>query len=316
LLSQDKKVSTFKVGKRNISANATQVITFDAAATGGTFKISYGSTAVCTAAIEYNTAVATIESALEGLTGITSVTVTRNGSVNPTEKLGFTVVFDGADAETDFDELTVHVSALTSVTAATVTTTVYGSETEDWDKALSALQITDNDWYCLLPGTYDSTAILSLADVIETNTKIMIACTNASAVYTTTSSFSMTLAANGYDRTALLAMTDSKTDWDNCCWAGRCLPETAGSVNWANMNLKSTTGNGFTAAQIARLVSAKTNWIETSGGYTVVPGTTAGQPGNVGGIMVSGEFIDVIRGGDQLVARIHEKMWEVIVQNK
>jgi len=311
MLAQDNTPATIKVGRRLSDANCKQSVTFNADATGGTFKISYGSTADCTAAIEYNTAVATIESALEGLSSITSVTVALNsGSTNPTNKEGFNVEFDGADASTDFSLLTIHVSALTTATSATVTKTQHGSSAEDWDTAYTNIKASNTDWYCVLPSTQDETAIKSLAALVELDQKIMGVQVTAS--YTDTAAWTFDLEALSYRRTFVV---NNKTDGDykQAALAGRCLPEDL-YINWAYRPLRSVTGDTYTSTEIGNIVASKVNRVEELFATVCVPGASSASSGT-GGIMVSGDKIDIIRKADQLSIKIQEQLVYTLQQN-
>lgn len=96
-------------------------IIFDAAATAGTFTITYdGET---TAAIAYNASAADIKSALEALTGITTVTVTQVVASKE-----WAIRFDTA-AEGWDDTQTVDISGLTTTTAVDVIKSFYNCKT-------------------------------------------------------------------------------------------------------------------------------------------------------------------------------------------
>lgn len=94
--------------------NEQQTISFSATPDAGAFTLVYDGEA--TASIAYTDNAAAVESALEALSGITSVTVTGSFAA------GFVVEWDGADAETAFDLLTVGTSTLTNGGSAVTTT--------------------------------------------------------------------------------------------------------------------------------------------------------------------------------------------------
>jgi hypothetical protein len=81
-----------KLGKKSPNANCTQVVTFDADASAGTYTIKVGDLDA-TAAIAYDGNVAAVKAALEAVSGIAEVTVSLNtGATVPTHKEGFGIV--------------------------------------------------------------------------------------------------------------------------------------------------------------------------------------------------------------------------------
>ena len=93
--------------------NEVQTIRINGSPTGGTFTVSFqGQT---TASIAHNADAATLEAALEALSNIDDVTVTKSGST-------YTVTFIGSLSATDVGEMTSDASALTGAAVTTVTT--------------------------------------------------------------------------------------------------------------------------------------------------------------------------------------------------
>jgi hypothetical protein len=101
----------------NASATSATEIILDAAATAGTFTITYGSET--TAAIAYNASAADIKSALEALTGITTVTVTQVVASKE-----WWVRFDTATEGFEWTQ-SVDISGLTTTTAVDVIKSFY-----------------------------------------------------------------------------------------------------------------------------------------------------------------------------------------------
>lgn len=121
------------------NVNCKQSFTFNANATGGTFRIVMGTER--TAVIAYNATVATVKAELEALIQIRQVTVTLNtGATTITKTQGFTVEFTGVDQYKDFTLMTAENSLLTTANI-TVTKTQIGSA----DKAYTVFtSIIDN----------------------------------------------------------------------------------------------------------------------------------------------------------------------------
>lgn len=82
--------------------DAQQTVTFEDVPDAGTFTLTYSGQT--TANIAYNAAASAIESALEALSNITSVTVAGNFTT------GFTVTFDGTDGNQDHAKMTASSS--------------------------------------------------------------------------------------------------------------------------------------------------------------------------------------------------------------
>lgn len=293
---------TSKIGRKLTDVNAKQLLTFDAAATAGTFTVSLG--AETSAAIAYDAAAAAIETAIEGITGITSVTVVGDMPV-----LTLTVEFDGADAATAFALLTADVASLTSVTTGTFTHIQHGSAVETWTEAINAVIAADDAWYMLNAETRTKSEIKELAAIIETQTepaKTYIAASNDADVLTNVSTdVASELQALSYDRTAYL-WSDDEANYPECAWAGRLLPENPGSVTWKFKTLAGITADTFTTAQLTQLRAKNANFFETVGGNSIITSEA---------VMVGGEFIDIIRGIDWLVARIGEDVLTVFINS-
>lgn len=97
--------------------NEIQAISFNSAPTGGTFTITYAGQT--TGALAFNADAATVETAIEALSNVTSVTVTKSTAAGiPTWR----VEFDGADAALDLPSMTTTTSSLTGGSVPVVTT--------------------------------------------------------------------------------------------------------------------------------------------------------------------------------------------------
>lgn len=80
--------------------NQVSAITVTGGPTGGTFTVTVGGQT--TAGQAYNVSAATLESALEGLSTVASVTVARSGAGSAGDPYVWSVTFDGTDAATAF----------------------------------------------------------------------------------------------------------------------------------------------------------------------------------------------------------------------
>jgi len=301
LMKQALSPKTFKIGRKFGDVNELQSFTIDALATGGTFTMTYGEET--TAGIAYDALVATIETAIEGLTGITSVTVVGTWDAAKT----MTVEFDGADANTAFDQITLDGSSLTGVASYTSSTTDNGSATETWAVGLAAIIAADNDWYCLLATTRIDADIEALADAIEVLTKAYIWCSDAAdLLLSPATDIGSILKAKSYDRSIGLYSADEAV-FPECAWAGGQLPEDPGSITWKFKTLVGVTPDDLSANDLTNLQSKNVNYFETVADRNVVTSEA---------IVASGEYIDIIRGIDWLIARIGEDVFLLLVNEK
>lgn len=110
--------------------NETQTIRLAGVPTGGTFTLSFeGQT---TAGLAWNISAANMETALEGLSSVDAVAVTRSGSGTVADPYIWTVEFQGAHAGVNVPAITGDGSSLTGITGAQYlehATTTQGSST-------------------------------------------------------------------------------------------------------------------------------------------------------------------------------------------
>ena len=301
LMKQALSPPTFKIGKKNDDVNELQTFTIDALATGGTFIMTFDGND--TAPIAFDALTSAIETAIELLAGITSVTVVGTFDAAKT----MTVEFDGADANTAFDQITLDGSSLTGVTTTTSATTDNGSATETWAAALTAVIAADNDWYCLLATTRTDADIEALADAIEVVTKIYIWASDAAdLLLDPATDIGSILQAKSYDRSIGLYSADEAV-FPECAWAGGQLPQDPGSITWKFKTLVGVTPDVLTADNLVKLVAKGVNFFETVAGANVITSEA---------IVASGEFIDIIRGIDWLVARMGEDVFTLLINEK
>lgn len=163
LMSQDRSPTQFKVGRKLGNFNAIQQINFTGIASAGTFALTLG--AETTGAIAWDATLSTIETAIEALTAVTSVSA--SGSIASGTLViefltpGFQVV----------STMTVDVSSLTDVTAGSVSIIQVGSAEETWTVGLAALRNVgaggDDDWYGLGILSRTKQDIIDIATAIE-----------------------------------------------------------------------------------------------------------------------------------------------------
>lgn len=166
---------------------------------------------------------------------------------------------------------------------------------------LAAILLENTTWYAIV-NAYNSLAMVTAIAVwAEANGKLFLASTQDSAVITTaksgTDDVGEALQAAAYARTALM-YHPATGSFIGAAWAGRLLPLDPGSETWAYKALAGVAQYTLTPTQRANALAKNVNIYET----------VAGLPMTNTGIVSAGEYIDVIRFRDWLVARIQERV--------
>ncbi len=299
LYGQEISPKYFYVGRKAADVNAKWTYVFDAVATSGTYTITVG-TAV-SSAIAFDAAAGAIETAIEAISGVTSVTVTENVASK-----SYTVEFDGADAATAFDTFSVDVSGLSGggVSSVTVTADQYGSATETWTAGLAAVRAVQDNWYDLqttLKTAGDQSDIEALAAVMATLNKMFSILTTDSACLTTsTSCITAVIKANSYEN--CFCIYKGNSDYAQSALSGRCLPRVPGSITWEGRKLQSVTADTLSDTAVTNLEAQNCSYIVEIGGQVVAKG---GQKSG------SGEQRDIIRTKHYLIAKIQENVFNM-----
>ena len=305
LMSQELSSSTFKVGRKLADVNSKASLAFTGTPSAGTWTLAVGiadATPIVTGNITYaaDDDTALIKAAIEALAGITEVTVTGLYST------GYTVEFTGVDAAADFRVTAIDVSSLTGVTAATVTMDQYGSAVETWDTGLNAIIASDDDWYALVATTRTKADILLLAAIIETKTKIYGACTAEADVKNGVAANTLlSLVALTYDRTFYLYSADA-ANFPEAAWLGGQLPKDPGSITWKFKTLTGNLPDILTATEFGNIVDSYGNTYQTVGGVNMISSEAT---------VVSGEYIDIMRGTDWLQVNMQADLFSLLVNS-
>ena len=187
--------------------------------------------------------------------------------------------------------------------------TVGDETTKTMFDILSELVGVDDDFYAILSITFLEVNVLSIAEWTEANSRIFATRTNDADMLTApdTTSISYQLQQLGYDRTFVQYSANATTEYLDAAILGRQLPEDAGSVDWDLIKLSSVTPDDL------KLSSKVTAIKSTNGNYFK---TTAGANYYQEGKVASGEWIDIIRGTDWLVARMQERIFTTKANSK
>jgi len=316
-----RKLPAVKVGRKYVDANSKVTITFDQDATAGTFTIDVSKAdgaAVTSGTIAWDeTVAATIETTIEAMSNVSSITVTINGT-NAGDAEGITIEWDGADANILFEVTDVDVSSLTTVTTATVTQDVYGSATETYTAAFNAIVAADSSFWGFAPTSVTEADIDLLAASAETaNSKMLWGLTRDSDVKDAVSNdVASELKALGYKKT-LLVYNEDTDSYATCAWAGATLPDFLGAVNPCYYPMTGVTADTLTDTEITNMIGKFVNRVETIGGSVVVPGVAPGATdGAQGGYNVSGQFIDQIFAKDYLEVKVSEAIYTALIAEK
>lgn len=205
-------------------------------------------------------------------------------------------------AKIDDDNITYTAAGALAATPAAGSGSLVLSET--WSNAIQKNFDYNSNWYALAITSNIEADILSAASKIETLDRLFIARSsdvdNLDAAET--GSVLHQLNAFNYDRTAFTYNGDTTTTFIDAAWEGRFLPTIPGSENWAHKTLIGIVADDLSSSQSLAVLNKKGNTYEVFAGKSITRW----------GTVVSGEYIDVIRGADCLKARIQEAVFSVL----
>lgn len=290
--AQNPAVPQFVVGRKLTAPAFTKDITIQSAVQGQHVQLKVVQPATGTVTpIDYvigasatTTTVATaVELLIEAITGVAS---TSSGAV-------ITVTPDVAGRP-------VHVYDLVNATVKDTTVDA------GYDDELAALQLEDDDWYFTTIDSQSQANIELVAAWAESSErpKMFFAETSNTEGSSLASATAIgnALKAAGWTRTATSFAWDSD-DHVAGAYTGMGAPESPGSITWNNQVLTGVTAKPLTTSQINALKAANMNYFITVRGANIMRG----------GIVASGEHIDVIHGLDALKADIQESILSVLI---
>lgn len=289
LLSQSPRPERFVVGRLPAAHTHTQEVTITSAVegevvelsvvsptTGDVTEISYTIPAAAT-----TTTVATaVELLVEAVAGVTAASAAAVITITP-----------------DTNGNIVYVYGLQNATIKDITADAA------YDTALSALDLATpsaDSWYTVHIDVASKANLDDVAAWAETRVKLFIGQTINSEEAAGTGALLTNLRDLGYDRTAMVYHPNLH-QYPAVAWAGRTLPEDAGSITWAMKELIGVTPTQLTPTQESNLETASANFYVEVGGLNMVDGK------NGGGIAVGGEYLDIMHGTDWFTARLQEE---------
>ena len=187
---------------------------------------------------------------------------------------------------------------ITTNLAFTTTTANQGMASD-----IAKAEETDNDWYFWIITTTLELDILEAAKAIETRLKTFAFETNdANVRNNVANNVAAKLKAKNFDRTFGIFLKTA-ADEPEAAWVGGQSPKDPGSITWKFKTLIGVTVDTLTGTDKTNLEINNVNH------YTEIGGVSITQQGTV----VSGEFIDIIRGTDFIQARIEENVYGTLV---
>ena len=168
-------------------------------------------------------------------------------------------------------------------------------------EALTAIKIVNDDWYFLLYaiGRYDIAGVTILAASIETQLKLFFNLTiDPRMITTSTDDIGSILNALSYDR-SIVVYTGSDDNHIEAGWVGQNAPKDPGSITWKFKSLSGVTADTFTPTEKTNVKGKEVNLYNEIGGIDIMEE----------GVVISGEFIDIMRGADWIQVRMEEKVF-------
>jgi len=172
--------------------------------------------------------------------------------------------------------------------------------------ALAAIQQADPDWYALVITQRDATNVTDTAAWIEAEIKIFLSSSNDAEILNpiSTTDIAYTLNAAAYERSGILFSNDY-LKYPEAAWFGKQLPTDAGSSTWMFKTLAGITFDSLTDTQSQAARAKEANTYEKIGGVNITRE----------GTMANGEYIDIVRGVDQLQATMTENIFSLLVNS-
>lgn len=172
----------------------------------------------------------------------------------------------------------------------------------NYDTALAAIILEDDDFYGIAIEHNSSANIQDLSDDVEALKKIF--CAHYQGTEADFVTLMTTLKATGRDRT-FVQFTQGRNmpEYPALAIMARMLTTNPGSATWKFKNLKSVTYDVITTTNQGLIKAQNGNIYVVDGGVAIVQE----------GVAVSGEFMDTTRFLDWLEARIKERVFSLFV---
>lgn len=191
------------------------------------------------------------------------------------------------------------------------------SKTETATDAIANISLEDDDWYFFTSDDHTEAWVLAAAAAIEASNKLYFYSSQVADALATLPDTATEVMGKifelGYARTVGFWHQDADSTFPECAMVGSNAPYDAGSVTWSNLQLNGvsaatdpTTGNKLSATQKSNLFDRNANTTE------VIAGITVSREGKV----AKGNFIDDIRGSDDLNVTMTTSLQRLLISQK
>lgn len=300
--SQELKPEKVTIGKRAANVAQSEVVTVDSIQNDTTYTVTINGTAF----VFLSDADATDDEITAGLTsaingGAEPVTATDN--IDGTLDLDADVLGEAFTVAVTDDGTGLGLSVANAIPNVNVAT-----------ELTDQLQAGNADWYFLILSRRSTEAeqlqdIEEAANFIEALSapKQFFACSDQASLLTVVSTdIASILQALSLDRTNVLYSADA-ANYPEAAYVGDGAPHDAGSRTWKFKTLVGITPDTLTDSQIANLGGKNANFFETLSGVNVITSEA---------VVAGGEFIDIIRGSDELQVRMAEDIFTALIQSE
>lgn len=298
--SQNLKTAKFWVIKKGADLAHIQLITFAGAfvaANSINMDVNGAPIGPIAFVTDSDTTLAAISTAIQAEAGVTSAVV------NTVDR---TILVTGAAINTEVKLENLVVTGGASQTTGIISLVQYFDATKTYVESITRARLVDDSWYVVTIQSRDKVDQEAVADYIEAQFKSFFASTNdANAkILGDTSHILAILKAKNLDRSIVMYSGDAAS-YPELGWLGDNLPKDPGSLTWSDKQIK-----GIIADNIGDDIK---DIIHGNNGntFTSVGGVDITEFGTV----ASGEYYDVIRGNDWVVARIQERMFATKINN-
>lgn len=215
-----------------------------------------------------------------------------------TEPVTATASTDNLNLEADTAGIDFMLSISKNLAAKSVNT-----YSEDLTTAFNAMRSEDDDFYFVLLCNRAQSEITKIAAAVESTIKMSILCTcDTEAKQVGTTDISSVLKSFKYDRTALV-YTEHPEDCVDAAWDSVMAPKTPGQATWKFKSLNGVRAEKLTdTTELNRLIAKNCNV------YDTISGTDLMREG----VVVSGEYIDIIHGTDWITVNVQAEVYDAL----
>lgn len=291
---QELKPTRLAIGRRDSDDNVT--LTFDAPTLGKVYSITVNDEVLTFTATVAETTAAEVAAAFElaNAAGFTAASITFDDTA-----ADGTAIIAPTVAGTDY---TIKSEANITVAA---------TYSESLTAAYTAIKNELDDFYFVMCYSHVKADVIEMATAVESDRKIYFTSSDEAATKddtdaTDTTSTLKALKDAGYDRTVLMYSATASA-YPEAAFVGEGAPTDPGSRTWSYKRLAGVTVDSLTAAEISN--------VKNKNGNVYTNMTASGTPVTRDGKVVSGEWIDIIRGVDWSYARLTERLLSILVNN-